>query len=219
MMTRKNGYVPIPVAALPALFLLIFGCNQQPDATPSAESDPAPRTTSTQETETASRPAPLSGVSILRPSIAPPETAEPPPPPEPMTATILFAEAGTELDDAARAALDGLMQKPEMQAGGAIILRGHTDSIGGDRENLRISSARAEAVADYLVSKGVDEGRITIIALGERRPVAPDAHLDGTDNAQGRARNRRVEIEVAPVPLFRADDPPVAVVTVPAQGD
>jgi OOP family OmpA-OmpF porin len=41
---------------------------------------------------------------------------------------------------------------------------------------------------------------MTVIGLGEDRPVAPNAHLDGSDDPEGRARNRRVEIEVTPVP-------------------
>ena len=54
----------------------------------------------------------------------------------------------------------------------------------------------AEAVRDYLVKNGVSRARIDVIALGERRPIAPNAHADGSDDPEGRARNRRVEIEV-----------------------
>lgn len=206
MIIRHNGTVPIRFAALPALLLLVFGCNQPSEAVPPEAGDsPGP----VEKAETASRPAPLSGVSILRPSITPPEPEAPPRPPEPLTAIISFAEAGTSLDEAARAMLDRLVDQPEVQAGGAITLRGHTDSGGGDRENLRVATARAEAVARYLVAKGANQERITIIPLGERRPIAPNAHPDGTDNPEGRAQNRRVEIEVAPIHVVVEEAAPV----------
>ena len=52
----------------------------------------------------------------------------------------------------------------------------------------------------YLESKGVDPERIEVIALGERRPAAPNATLAGEDDPEGRALNRRVEVEVTPPP-------------------
>ncbi|QKS02023.1 OmpA family protein [Sphingomonas sp. CL5.1] len=92
--------------------------------------------------------------------------------------------------------LDDLLHQPATAAGGRIVLRGNTDSRGSDSANLIVSRRMAEAVRDYLVKNGVDRERISVIALGERRPVAPNAHADGSDDPEGRARNRRVEIEV-----------------------
>ena len=60
------------------------------------------------------------------------------------------------------------------------------------------SKKRAEAVAHYLEKHGVAKDRITVIALGEGRPIAPNAKLDGSDDPEGRARNRRVDISVTP---------------------
>jgi OOP family OmpA-OmpF porin len=53
-------------------------------------------------------------------------------------------------------------------------------------------------VATWLVKHGVDKERITIIALGEQRPIASNAHLGGTPDEEGRAKNRRVTVTIAP---------------------
>ena len=88
------------------------------------------------------------------------------------------------------------MASPQVEQGGPIILRGHSDSGGNDEGNMRASRARAEAVRDWLVDSGVDEARISLIAFGEQNPVAPNARPDGSPDPVGRAANRRVEIEV-----------------------
>jgi outer membrane protein OmpA-like peptidoglycan-associated protein len=77
-----------------------------------------------------------------------------------------------------------ILAHPEIKK---IRIEGHTDSDGSDIANLRLSQARAEAVRDYLVSKGVDASRLDAAGFGESRPVA-----DNT-NAEGKAKNRRVE--------------------------
>ena len=180
--------------AVGALAALLTGCgpaNEQPNAPPATENaaEPAPDTNLLEPT-----PAP-EGKSIIRPEAEP--ILEPTPPPlEPIEQDVQFPK-GSTLDAAATAALDTLIAEPAFQAGGPITLRGHTDSQGADRANLRTSQRRAEAVRDYLVAKGVAADRITVIALGETRPVAPNANPDGSDNEAGRARNRRVGIAVA----------------------
>ncbi|HWL47667.1 MAG TPA: OmpA family protein [Sphingomonadaceae bacterium] len=133
--------------------------------------------------------------SVIRPAVS---EAPEPPPLETERLTISFADRGLTLSDDARARLDALADSRTMRAGGPIVLRGHSDSRGHDGDNLIASRKRAEAVRAYLESKGVPRARITIIALGEARPIAPNAHADGSDDPAGRARNRRVEIEVQP---------------------
>lgn len=141
------------------------------------------------------------GRSILRPEIVP---AQPPAPqPEPAHATVPFGSSGLELDDNGRAAIDALLSRPVVLLGGPITLRGHTDSRGADGDNLVVARIRAESVRDYLLSKGVAEDRIAIISLGETRPIAPNAREDGSDDPDGRARNRRVEIDIG-LPAARA---------------
>ncbi|MGE4430972.1 MAG: OmpA family protein [Sphingobium sp.] len=131
--------------------------------------------------------------SIIRPSVVQPAT---PPKPEPAAITIPFPDRGMKLDEAGQGQIDALLEQPIMAEKGPIVLRGHSDARGSDADNLVASRHRAEAVRDYLLAKGVAADRITVIALGEYRPVAPSAKPDGSDDPDGRAKNRRVEMEV-----------------------
>lgn len=71
-----------------------------------------------------------------------------------------------------------------------IIAVGHTDSVGTDAYNQKLSVRRADAVKAYLVSKGIESNRVYTEGKGEKQPVASNA------TAEGRAKNRRVEIVV-----------------------
>ena len=89
-----------------------------------------------------------------------------------------------------RAKLDDLVSKIQGINLEVIIAVGHTDSIGSDAYNQRLSVRRAEAVKAYLVSKGIERNRIYTEGKGEKQPVADNR------TAEGRAKNRRVEVEV-----------------------
>ncbi len=65
---------------------------------------------------------------------------------------------------------------------------GHTDSVGTDANNQRLSNERADAVRDFIADRGVSTSRIAITGSGEREPIASN------ETAEGRAKNRRVEI-------------------------
>ncbi len=119
---------------------------------------------------------------------------------EPLSVTIGFPGGGTDIDDAAEQLLLTVLQSDAIDEDWPLILRGHSDSAGNDMANLRESRARAEAVAAWLVERGVDDARITVIAFGEQNPVAANALPDGTPDEAGRSRNRRVELEIAPPP-------------------
>ena len=71
-----------------------------------------------------------------------------------------------------------------------VIAVGHTDSVGTDKYNNKLSQRRADAVKAYLVSKGIEPNRIYTEGKGEKQPVADNK------TSEGRAKNRRVEIEV-----------------------
>jgi OOP family OmpA-OmpF porin len=116
---------------------------------------------------------------------------------EPIHAVIDFGASGLKLDEAGQKAIDPLLDALT-KLGGPVILRGHSDSHGSDGDNRVASRIRAEKVRDYLVGKGIAKDRIQLIALGEARPIAPNAHPDGSDDPDGRARNRRVEIDAEP---------------------
>lgn len=97
----------------------------------------------------------------------------------------LLADARTRLNQVAEV----LLATPERN----LVIEGHTDSRGSDRENMELSQRRAEAVRDYLVNRGYQANRVHAHGHGEENPIA-----DNT-NAEGRANNRRVEIVVQPV--------------------
>lgn len=86
----------------------------------------------------------------------------------------------------------GLMQRyPTM----VIEVSGHTDSKGSVEHNRKLSNDRAKAFVDYVASKGVDASRMKYKGYGATRPIAPN-NINGKDNPEGRAKNRRTEIKV-----------------------
>jgi OOP family OmpA-OmpF porin len=89
-----------------------------------------------------------------------------------------------------KAKLDDLVGKVKGISLEVIIAVGHTDSVGKDDYNQKLSVARSEAVKSYLVSKGIEKNRVYTEGKGEKQPVADNK------TSEGRAKNRRVEIEV-----------------------
>jgi len=77
-----------------------------------------------------------------------------------------------------------------------IRLHGHTDSKGTEEYNMDLSKRRVNSVKKWFVRRGIPETRITTYAYGESMPVAPNTKKDGSDNPEGRQKNRRVEIYV-----------------------
>lgn len=74
-------------------------------------------------------------------------------------------------------------------------IEGHTDSKGADDYNMKLSESRAASVKGWLARNGaVDSGRITADGRGETKPVAPNTKPNGSDDPEGRQKNRRVEI-------------------------
>ncbi len=82
-----------------------------------------------------------------------------------------------------------------------ITLNGYTDSRGGEAYNLKLSFARANAVAGYLNQKGDYSKRISVNAFGESNPVARNKTPNGSDEPEGRRYNRRVELILSNVPV------------------
>ncbi|MGN7724491.1 OmpA family protein [Luteimonas sp. 22616] len=90
-------------------------------------------------------------------------------------------------------AIEILKRYPDLR----VEVAGHTDSKGTDAYNQALSERRASAVYDYLTSNGIDAGRLVgPVGYGESRPIAPNTNDDGSDNPEGRARNRRTELNV-----------------------
>lgn len=127
---------------------------------------------------------------------APAPAPEPAPAPAPVSEKVTFAaDAFFDFDKAVlkadgKAKLDDLTSKLQGMNLEVIIAVGHTDSVGTDAYNQKLSIRRAEAVKAYLVSKGIEANRVYTEGKGKKQPVASNK------TAAGRAKNRRVEIEV-----------------------
>lgn len=102
---------------------------------------------------------------------------------------VRFATANAASDRETAARLDDLVSKLTGVATEVIIVTGHTDNVGVAAANQRLSLQRAEAVKKYLVGKGVDPNRVYTDGKGASQPIADNR------TAEGRAKNRRVEIE------------------------
>lgn len=108
-----------------------------------------------------------------------------------LKAGALFDSGKADLKPDGRRELDDLAARLKSVKGiESIQVTGHTDSQGQAAFNQALSERRAEAVKTYLVTKGVDDGRISTRGMGASNPVASNA------TAEGRARNRRVELEI-----------------------
>lgn len=110
---------------------------------------------------------------------------------------ILYDFDSDRLTESAKISLDtGLY--PIMTENPQIIieLSSHTDSKGSDDYNLKLSERRAKSVVDYIIGKGIDRKRLVAKGYGETRPIAPNENSDGSDNPEGRAKNRRTEFEI-----------------------
>ena len=150
---------------------------------------------------------PAMAIEECDPDLVPKPVAAPPPPPmshpapakpkpapvaEKVTlaADVLFDFDKAVIKPAGKAKLDDLADKVKSINLEVVIAIGHTDSIGSDAYNQKLSVRRAESVKSYLVSKGVEPNRVYTEGKGKKQPVASNKTKDG------RAKNRRVEIEV-----------------------
>ena len=105
---------------------------------------------------------------------------------------IAFASGSRIVSQPARPILDRTAQALEDHPGWRVVIEGHTDSVGRELFNQELSHQRAASVMDYLVSQGLDAGKIESVGRGEHAPIADNA------TAKGRAANRRIEIIITP---------------------
>jgi outer membrane protein OmpA-like peptidoglycan-associated protein len=114
-----------------------------------------------------------------------------------LAADVLFDFDRADLKPEAEASLSKLTTVVTAYPTAQIRIEGHTDGKGADAYNQKLSEQRAAAVADWLASKGgVPRAQVTTAGLGKTKPIAHNTRPDGSDDPDGRARNRRVEIVV-----------------------
>lgn len=114
-----------------------------------------------------------------------------------LSGDVLFdfdkADIRAEAEPVLISVADVLKQHPDA----AVTIGGYTDAKGSDSYNLKLSERRAASVKDWLVANaGIRGGNLSTTGYGEANPVAPNTNLDGSDNPEGRQKNRRVEIAV-----------------------
>lgn len=142
----------------------------------------------------APKPAPVAPKAAPAPAPVAPKPAPAPQPPA-ATKVTYAADAFFDFDKSVlkaegKAKLDDLVGKVKGINLEVIIAVGHTDSVGADAYNQKLSVKRSEAVKAYLVTKGIEKNRVYTEGKGEKQPVADNK------TSEGRAKNRRVEIEV-----------------------
>ncbi len=126
---------------------------------------------------------------------------------------IYFGYDSADIRSAAAVELDKLVQllndNPQIRK---IEMSSHTDSVASNSYNLQLSQRRAESTVNYLKKKGIEEKRLDAVGYGESKPIARNTNTDGTDNPEGRQRNRRTEFKILDIgelpkkPLDEEDD-------------
>ena len=156
------------------------GCATEEAAKPAAAPEPKPA------------PAPAPAPAPKPVQEIKPEAPKPKPVAEKVTfaADVLFDFDKSVVKPEGKSKLDDLSNKVRGINLEVVIAIGHADSIGSDAYNQKLSVRRAESVKAYLVSKGIEPNRVYTEGKGEKQPVADNK------TREGRAKNRRVEIEV-----------------------
>ena len=141
-------------------------------------------------------PKPPVVVAAPKPPVVKPPVVKPPVNKAPLVTKVTYSSDAffdfdrSTLKPAGKAALDKLIEKVKNIKLEVIIAVGHTDSIGSNAYNQKLSVRRAESVKAYLISKGIDKNRLYTEGKGKAQPVADNK------TAAGRSKNRRVEVEV-----------------------
>ena len=165
---------------------LAAGCATEPEKPAPQPAPPPPKPAPPPEPKPAPPPPPPA------PEKPKPEPEKPKPVAEKITfaADVLFDFDKAVVKPEGKSKLDDISNKVRGINLEVVIAIGHADWIGTDQYNQRLSVRRAESVKAYLVSKGIEGNRVYTEGKGEKQPVADNK------TREGRAKNRRVEIEV-----------------------
>jgi OOP family OmpA-OmpF porin len=156
------------------------GCATEPEK-PAPQPAPAPKPAPPPE------PKPRAVEEAPKPA---PEKPKPVAEKVTFAADVLFDFDKTVIKPEGKSKLDDISSKTKGVNLEVVIAIGHADSVGSDAYNQRLSVRRAESVKAYLVSKGLEANRVYTEGKGEKQPIADNK------TKEGRAKNRRVEIEV-----------------------
>ncbi len=181
---RDNFWTPATAAAGCDGAIVAPRAAAAPAPAPGARPAPAPAP--------GARPAAPAAAAPAAPAARPAAAAAQPPAATKVTyaADAFFDFDKSVLKPEGKAKLDDLVGKVKGINLEVVIAVGHTDSVGSDAYNQSLSVKRSEAVKAYLVSKGIEKNRVYTEGKGEKQPVADNK------TTEGRAKNRRVEIEV-----------------------
>ena len=168
------------ISALAIAIVFAAGCATEEAAKPAPKPEPKP-----------AAPAPAPAPQPVQ-QVKPVEAPKPKPVAEKVTfaSDVLFDFDKSVVKPEGKGKLDDLSGKVRGINLEVVIAIGHADSIGSDAYNQKLSVRRAESVKAYLVSKGIEANRVYTEGKGKKQPVADNR------TREGRAKNRRVEIEV-----------------------
>jgi OOP family OmpA-OmpF porin len=176
----QGRFRPSHVLAMIAAALVLAGCAA---SVPAPQAEPEPEVTAPEPVvvqEPTPEPEPQPEVVLTSPVGA--KQVE--------TATVFFDFDKSELKPEAVATLDALAEKAQGRTVEVTIVIGHTDSIGTAEYNIKLSVRRADAVKAHLTSKGINPASVFTEGKGLTAPARPN------DTAEGRAMNRRADIEL-----------------------
>jgi outer membrane protein OmpA-like peptidoglycan-associated protein len=194
-------------------FCVLLGGSALPEVkAPECPADPAAAPPPPQTSAAVTPPPPPKPVEVVTPPPPPPKPVEivtpPPPPPKSVEVVttkceqrlrvgseVLFDFDKSTVRPEARPAIEYIAQAVQ-QAGKPVLVEGHTDSIGSDAYNMRLSELRALTVQTEISGRLSTRLPMDSKGFGKSRPIAENQNPDGTDNPAGRQRNRRVEIVV-----------------------
>jgi len=109
---------------------------------------------------------------------------------------IYFGYDSADIRPASARELDKLVTLLNDNSDLKIEMGSHTDSVASEAYNIQLSQRRAESTVNYLIKKGIDPTRLVAKGYGESKPIARNTNPDGSDNPEGRQRNRRTEFKI-----------------------
>lgn len=175
MTASRTRHLRSAAAVLPilGLTLLLAGCPKRPAMTAATAPPPVPPAAVAPPTPAAPAPAPVAPAPV-----APPTAVTPAPPTEYQAndalKPIYFAFDKSDIRPGDAKVLDATAAYLKANAGQLVLIEGHCDERGTNEYNLALGERRAKAAMNYLVSNGIEAGRITTISYGKERPVCSE---------------------------------------------